>query len=175
MRPEWIFRLFETARAESLNFRVTEQYGEYWGKHIGYQRLSEPVTHERRFRLEKESGALFILDRLSGTGKHQLVWHFHCAPGVEVTQVERGIYQLSAENRRFYLRTPETLEGTISDVWYSPSYGVRLPCQAIALSVNAELEPVESWFFAIACETWFTQPNRDEQLSSIRHSMTQQG
>jgi hypothetical protein len=171
MRPEWIFRLFETACAESLDFRVTEQYGEYWGKHIGYQRLSHPVTHERRFRLEKESGALFILDRLSGTGKHQLVWHFHCAPGVEVTQVERGIYQLSAGNRRFYWRTPETLEGTISDAWYSPSYGVRLPCRAIDLSRNTELKGAESWFFAMACEACFTQSQWAAQLTSILQSM----
>jgi hypothetical protein len=171
MRPEWIFRLFETARAETLDFRVTEQYGEYWGKHIGYQRLSHPVTHERRFRLEKESGALFILDRLSGTGKHQLVWHFHCAPGVEVTQMERGIYQLSAGIRRFYLRTPETLEGTIRDAWYSPSYGVRLPCQAIDLSLNTELKGAESWFFAMACEACFTQPQWAAQLTSILQSM----
>ncbi|HEY9611810.1 alginate lyase family protein [Allocoleopsis sp.] len=171
MRPEWIFRLFETAYAESLDFRVTEQYGEYWGKHSGYQRLSHPVTHERRFRLEKASGALFILDRLSGTGKHQLVWHFHGAPGVEVTQVERGIYQLSAGNRQFHLRTPETLEGTISDAWYSPSYGVRLPCRAIDLSLNTELKGAESWFFAMAGEACFTQPQWEAQLTCIWQSM----
>jgi len=90
---------------------------------------------------------------------------------VEVTQVERGIYQLSAGNRQFYLRTPETLEGTIRDVWYSPSYGVRLPCRAIDLSLKAELKGAESWFFAMAGEACFTQPQWTAQLTSILQSM----
>ena len=80
--PEWIFRLFETAHAEHQAFEMTEDFVEYRGSHVGYRRLPDPVTHHRALRLLRPSGALLILDRLEGAGEHELLWHFHCAPGV---------------------------------------------------------------------------------------------
>jgi hypothetical protein len=149
MKPEWLFRLFETARGESLDFSVTDSCIEYHGKHVGYERLKGSVLHERRFRMLKDSGTLFILDTLVGTGQHLLEWHFHCAPGVEVTQWEGGGYRLIIGGRRFQLCTPETLVSKVNSAWYSPSYGVRLPCRAIDLSLRVELKGIESWQFIL--------------------------
>src|SRR5262249_46357627 len=38
LRPEWLFRLFESARAEHLAFRAMADAVEYRGWHIGYRR-----------------------------------------------------------------------------------------------------------------------------------------
>ncbi len=152
MRPEWIFRLFETAHGKSLGFHCTQEYSEYQGQHIGYQRLKSPIIHERRFRFLQQSGTLYICDRLQGRGSHLLEWHFHFAPEVNVTLQGEGVYQISAQNQHFFFCTPQTLAGEVNQAWYSPSYGVKIPCQSLDLTINAELESANDWFFTLAPE-----------------------
>src|SRR6185295_12050783 len=82
LRPDWLFRLFESSNAESVSFDDRADAAVYVGRHHGYERLPDPVTHERTFRLLKPSGTLLIGDRLSGRGRHEVRWHFHLAPGV---------------------------------------------------------------------------------------------
>ena len=56
MRPDWLFRLFETSNAESVSFEDRAEPSDYVGRHHGYERLPDPVTHERTFRLLKALG-----------------------------------------------------------------------------------------------------------------------
>ena len=153
MNPEWLFRLFETAKAEHLGFQQTDTSVEYYGRHVGYERLKNPVIHERGFHLEKATGGLRVVDRLHGHGSHQLRWHFHCAPGVEVCQ-QANQYILSAETRQFVLLVPDGLTGNISQGWYSPSYGVRQSCQMIELGLEITLTGEEVWYFAVGPQDW---------------------
>src|SRR5215831_11969762 len=39
LKPEWIFRLFETSHAEHLAFEELPDYVEYRGRHHGYERF----------------------------------------------------------------------------------------------------------------------------------------
>jgi hypothetical protein len=55
-RPDWLFRLFETSHAETTSFHERGDCVEYVGRHHGYERLPQPVTHERTFRFDKPSG-----------------------------------------------------------------------------------------------------------------------
>ena len=112
-------------------------------------RLPSPVLHERTVRLAKESAALTIVDRLSGTGAHRLDWHFHLAPGIDVERVAPGEFVLRSSSRRFRLRAPVEADATIADAWYSPSYGVRVPCRALDLTLETRLSGVASYSFAI--------------------------
>jgi hypothetical protein len=165
IRPEWLFRLFETAYAKSLVSLCNEDYGEYRGQHIGYQRLKSPVTHERRFRFDARQGILFILDRLEGKGSHLLEWHFHFAPGVIVTTQGEGTYKISAQNQHFIFSTPKTLEGEVKEAWYSPSYGVKNACQSLDVTLRAELNRINHWFFALVPESCYVQSEWQDKLS----------
>jgi len=165
MRPEWLFRLFETAHGKSLGFHSTQEYSEYQGQHIGYQRLKSPVIHQRRFRFLQQSGTLYICDRLQGTGYHLLEWHFHFAPGVDVTSQGEGVYRISAQNQHFVFYTPKTLAGEVNQAWYSPSYGVKIPCQSLDLTIKAELESSNDWFFALASEVHYSSSEWEKHLS----------
>lgn len=149
LNPEWLFRLFETARAEHLSFAATDRSVEYRGRHVGYARLEGGLTHERRFQLERETGTLLIGDRLDGRGSHSFRWHFHLAPGVEVRQPDDRGFVLTAGRVRVRLDVPEGLAGSVSPAWYSPSYGVRLPCSAIDLRASVTLDGVRAWAFAL--------------------------
>lgn len=149
LRRDYLFRMFETSAVEHLGFEVTETYAQYRGRHTGYERLSSPVTHERTLRLARASGALALSDVFRGSGVHEMKWHFHVAPGVHVTQAQPGVFALSTPRRRWHLRAPTALTAAISDAWYSPSYGVRVPCQALDFTLKVDVTGNPSFAFAI--------------------------
>src|SRR5207244_4246999 len=120
MNREWIFRLFESSHAEHLAFDEQADGWRYAGRHHGYERLPQAVTHEREFRLSRANGALEITDRLHGTGAHELRWHFHLAPGVEAADVDGATIELQAAGRRWRLRMPERVDVSIDSAQYSP-------------------------------------------------------
>ncbi len=146
--PEWIFRLFEKASPETLECRTTDMAFIYRGRHIGYTRLEHPVIHERSFELARNNGTLSIADRLEGSGTHKLRWHFHLAPAVEVA-LEAGEIRLFQKETgaQWQLAIPAGITARCVPAWYSPSYGVRVPCQAIKLETEAVLPGDASWNF----------------------------
>lgn len=150
MNPEWLFRLFEAAKAEHVSFDDRDDCVEYVGRHHGYERLTEGVTHERAVRLEKRSGALAIVDRFTGAGDHDLRWHFHLAPGVDAEPIDERTARLSANGRRWQLGFPAGLQLTIVPAEYSPSYGVVRPCLALELSTRATVDNHRTWEFSLS-------------------------
>lgn len=148
IRSEWLFRMFERAMPEHLEVRELDEAIEYRGRHSGYTRLPEPVVHERTFRLSKTTGALSILDVLDGRGTHRLQWHFHFAPGVKVT-AEPGRIEIRVAGRVLRLTAPSVLRPAIAPAWYSPSYGVRVPCVALDLEGVERLDGRREFAFQL--------------------------
>lgn len=149
INPEWLFRMFEQARAEHLAFDADAAMAEYHGRHRGYEALPDPVIHERRFRFERRTGRLEILDRVTGHGRHQCVWHFHFAPGVTAT-LDGSCCRLEAAWGGARLEFPDGCDAAISGAHYSPSYGVRVECQALSLGREVVLTGAAEWRFALA-------------------------
>lgn len=145
--PEWLFRMFEKAQAEHVQFTAGAQV-EYRGRHTGYSRLASPVTHERSFDLDRASGRLEIVDRLSGAARHRLSWHFHFAPGVTAT-LAAGTCVLQSAGAVVSLQFPAALQAGLTDAWYSPSYGARVACRALNLTAEAEIGPASEWRFTV--------------------------
>ncbi len=150
LKPEWIFRLFETSRAEHVAFSETSECVEYRGRHHGFERVDPPVTHERSVRLSKADGSLTITDVLSGRGEHQVRWHFHLAPGCDAVDEGGGSVKISAGTRAWRLRAPVGLQVAIVPAQYSPSYGVTRPCVAIDLTTRASVDGARTWEFSIS-------------------------
>ena len=140
--------MFEKAAPEHLSFTEDGPWVEYRGRHRGYERLPKPVTHERTFRLNRESGLLLIEDWLSGSGRHDLAWRFHLAPGVEAAPEEGG-FALSVQGEALRLAGPDDLAGAVEDAWSSPSYGVRLPARCLTLTAQPDVARSPTWRFAI--------------------------
>ena len=149
MRPEWLFRLFESANAEHVSFDDGPDLVEYVGRHHGYERLAAPVTHERALRLRRPSGALEIVDRVTGRGEHDLCWHFHLSPGVGAERLDSTSLSLAAHGRRWTMRFPAGLHLSIAPAEYSPSYGVSVPCLALDLSARTRIDGEVTWAFSI--------------------------
>ncbi len=154
LKPEFLFRLFETSTVEHVRFTDTPTFVEYNGRHTGYGRLPSPVVHDRALRLVKTPGALLIVDRLRGGGAHRLRWHFHLAPGCGVEAVAPGEFAVVRASGRFRFRAPADLTPQVGEAWYSPSYGVRVPCRAIDFTCEAVVSDARTYFFAIGPEAW---------------------
>lgn len=151
LRPEWLFRLFEAAHAEHHHFHADETAVEYHGKHVGYERLHKgKVVHERRFRLLHGPRMLIISDLLDASGIHDLCWHFHLAPGITASIPQAGFCQIETMGQRYTLASLDGLEARLSDVWYSPAYGVRMPCRAMDFVHQLSVPGRTQWGFAIA-------------------------
>lgn len=147
VRPDYLFRMFETSTVEHVAFEVSESAVTYHGRHTGYERLPSPVTHDRLFTFDLQRGDLAITDRLSGSGAHRLEWHFHFAPGVTVRAAGSGTFELAAAGRSWQFVAPANLAYRVSDASYSPSFGVKVPCRALDMSLDAELTgPIETSF-----------------------------
>jgi hypothetical protein len=156
LRPEWLFRLFENAHAEHLHFKAGQNSTDYHGRHFGYGRLSKgKVLHERRFRLFHEQQMLVISDILETEGAHDLAWHFHLAPSITADSQKTGICRFEAGGIRYALVSLDGLESRVSDAWYSPAYGVRLPCSTLDFRHRNPAAGGSQWGFAVAPEATF--------------------
>lgn len=65
---------------------------------LGYQRLKNPVTHSRIFRLQHKQ--LNIEDKMDGEGNHKVTVAFHLHPGVILEPEYEGIFLLSTPRGR---------------------------------------------------------------------------
>jgi len=146
-KTEWLFRMFDTSHAEHVTFEVHGHLVEYVGRHHGYERLDEPVTHERSFQVNTASGALRIADRLRGRGTHEIRWHFHLAPGVSARTGDGEILLERAGRAAWSMRLPSGLAVDIEPASYSPSYGVRIPASAITLRARIAFAGQHEWTF----------------------------
>jgi len=174
LRPEWLFRLFETAHAEHRHFHADEATVEYHGRHVGYERLPKgKVTHERRFRLLHGSRMLIISDILDGDGAHDLCWHFHCAPGVTADVRQSGVYCLGNGLQRYILASLDGIEARSFAAWYSPSYGLRRHCLSLDFLQRTVIDGRLSRGFAIAAETAFDLQAATAAYSSLSEESLQ--
>jgi hypothetical protein len=167
-RPEWLFRMFEKAEPDDLLFEARDGAVECRGRHRAYQRLTSPVIHDRTFRLLRDSGTLLLCDSISGSGRHRIEWHFHCAPGIEVIEQRDGLYVLRSARDEHAFLVPDGLRGVVNRAWYSPSYGVRVACWALDLSCDLQLHRNHTWVFVAASTPCLAEQARDRFLSSTQ-------
>ncbi len=150
LRPDFLFRLFETSNAETVSFADRAEAVEYVGRHHGYERLPEPVSHERRFRFSKSTGELLIDDCFTGRGRHTFRWHFHLAPGIGAERDGPTTVVLKGCGRQWRLSLPAGVDVAIDPAGYSPSYGVNVACLAINVTRQETLGGERRYAFSIS-------------------------
>lgn len=150
--PEWLFRMFEKAHPEHLKFEKSGDTVVYEGLHRGYEtQLEEKVLHTRRFEHDRKSGALAILDTLTGSGAHKLMWSFHFHPDVtpELDAARQSVL-LRAEGKTWALTWDDKrLRPSIDETWFSPSYGAREATHALRLHLEGETVDTNRYSFQI--------------------------
>ena len=155
--PEWIFRMMDSGRPTHLSFERDERTVEYRGRHVGYERLDNPVIHDRAFRLFPDDRALLIADTVFGYGDHTLRWHFHADPEICVrpdSASGSGIAFLEHGSRTFGLASLERVPVLSATGYYSPGYGAKRQCPTFDFHARARLQGRDTWIFVIAPVEW---------------------
>ncbi len=147
LNPAWLFRLQERACPQHEGCALGDDRFEYRGRHSGFA----PLVHERAFRLLREGPLLIVMDRVIGRGAARLRWHFHFAPGVAVSETAGGL-RLEAAGHVYRLLADATAKLRLAASWCSPSYGVKLACQAADFEESATLSGELMRFFVIGPE-----------------------
>ena len=150
--PEWLFRMFEKANPEHLKFEQSGDVVVYEGLHRGYEtQLEQQVLHTRRFEHDRATGALAILDKLSGTGTHALLWSFHFHPSVSprLDAAQRTVFLQSNDKTWALTWDDEAMAASLDDTWFSPSYGEREATRALRLKLSNRAIATDTFGFRI--------------------------
>ena len=105
--------------------------------HDGYARLKSPVIHQR-WVFSAHSGFYFVRDVAKGDREHHLELSWHLAAGLSPQQ--DGIFA-GGDGSRLSLLTAGVAGWSreISEDWWSPAYGVKLPAYTLRLRGVARL------------------------------------
>ena len=179
MNPEWYFRMFDSGTPEHLSFTDAGGKIEYHGRHIGYQRLKQPIIHERTFRLVKGENALFVTDVLTGKGihssAHNLEWHFHCDPGVALSSDEGGTIWLDACDKSVGIVSLDGIPPVPGKGWYSPSYGNKVACSVVDYRHEGIFTGSSTWTFVMAPAEWLGSAQGFEAISAFQEEIRDSG
>jgi uncharacterized heparinase superfamily protein len=135
--PEALFQLPQFARP------VTHDWHPGPGprleiSHDGYRRLAGAPIHRRRFELA--AGGVRVLDRLEGSGRHELCCRIQLVPGASATALDDRRVELRAPGGAVLeLAFAGELEVTIDDGWVAPEFGVRERAPVVAAWWRGEL------------------------------------
>lgn len=78
---------------EVILWSSSDTHDVMWGRHDGYGRLAEPVMHERVIVAGRD-GCWLILDRLSGSGVHNVEVRYHIAPSATLEETGPGRFKI---------------------------------------------------------------------------------
>lgn len=122
--PQNLWSMQDDARAECKTWRSDDSEDVFSGIHHGYERIG--VSVERQITLQKSSGILEIVDRVSGEGNHDVVVPLHLAPGVACALQEGGV-RLSSVGQNFDVFWQGAgWRLAVEPSTVSPSYGVAV-------------------------------------------------
>lgn len=143
--PAELFGMSNDARPQVLAWRSTPEFDFLRAAHFGYQRLEDPVVHQRDFFLDKLNDELMVIDKFQGRGEHSLEVFLHVSPEVRIRQVAGNRFALEARESRVIVEFQHDGDWRIEeqDGWVSERYGTKRPGRKLVLSsrraVPAEL------------------------------------
>ena len=130
-----LWGMLSDAMPEEVCWLTTSNLDIYEGKHLGYERLKDPVKHSRKFELNKVNHKLSITDSLKGKGKHTIKCHFHFDENVKIKIKNKVVYcKNKSENIKisFAIDTEYKLEA--KEDFISKSYNQKILAPYVVIS-----------------------------------------
>jgi hypothetical protein len=123
-------------------------------EHMGYARLSEPVTHRRAVTFHKRERYWAIEDTLAGAGEHVFRFRCHFAEALEVSVGADAIVRACDKmtGARLLVVVPDALEPPSLEPRYaSRDYGEKHPTIAACWTRRAHTPLVIRWLIVPVC------------------------
>ncbi|HEY3449304.1 MAG TPA: alginate lyase family protein [Myxococcales bacterium] len=144
------FALPDDTRARALAFESTPGRERFVGEHRGFERFVPGLRHRREVVFDRTARAFLLVDRLSGTGSHEIVSRFvlpdtlvrfRAATPEELERIsrlgmspaEQALELGPAGSPRALLVTPRGPRVALVPSWYSPGYAQRVPAITVEL------------------------------------------
>lgn len=115
-------------------WRSTAERDELHTAHFAYTRLADPVTHERRFALDKIAHSLAITDVFTCKRQHSVLLSLHLAPGLAVDAQHDGTISIRGTNAALTISSSHAW--AIEPCLISPSYGVTIASQRLVCRID---------------------------------------
>jgi uncharacterized heparinase superfamily protein len=104
-------------------------------QHTGYQRLADPVVHQRTFHLDKQKHQVTIEDRFPGKGSHHIEFFFHLDTEITCETGPDKAFFIKNNRPVMTMQTDQSdTEFTISNGWVSRAYHHKEPAQILSWS-----------------------------------------
>ncbi len=123
-----LFAMHNDALPTVHAWQTTEEYDFFDAEHNGYQRLPQPVVHQRQIYFDKREVFWLIRDIFSGEGEHLLELYFHFTPQ-EISHDEALVVKTIGQAEAGLAIVPLKRDDLTLDLlsgWVSYGYGVRI-------------------------------------------------
>lgn len=111
------------------------------GRHDGYHRLDDPVTHRRAVSLDKQQEVVDVDDWIEAKGSHKLEQYFHLSPECRAEMLDDGTVQIVNSGKTIELTIDSRLNcriltGSEAPIcgWCSHAYDQKQPTNTVICS-----------------------------------------
>lgn len=155
-------------RAHVLLWQHTPAIDRIVTEHSGYERLAEPVTHQRAVTFNKSGRWWLIEDAITGRGEHQVAARFHFDSGLEISLFDN--HSVMAHDKMtgarllicsLDLKKPAELEAQFTSRHYGAKAESLSACWITRTSVPCNLR----WAVIPVC----AGDDQNERLSLLKH------
>jgi hypothetical protein len=163
------FVIGDEARSKILRWETGSERDYVVAEHAGYERLAQPVRHQRKVTFEKTERWWLVEDELLGKGEHTIAVRFHFDAGLEVEAYGESIVAArdKVSGARLFvcpldLQQPPRFEPQFSSKHYGSKFPSVSACWATSTSVPCRLR----WALVPVC------PGESDlgRLNMVRHS-----
>lgn len=124
------FKWARVAESQLTGFSAAREAQWVSATHDGYQRLADPVRHDRTIlRLARHYWLMF--DTLTAAGAHRAVLTFQAAIGAEIEIPPAATPRVLASGVTLLVATDPRLATTVETRGVSPAYALQVPAQAL--------------------------------------------
>ena len=128
------------------------------GSHDGYERLAQPVTHQRQV-ISLKNGIYLVRDLVEGIGRHQLDLSWHLGEGLQMEM--ENLYSMKGASLGLAI-LPVEGHGWKEDVRkesWSPAYGLKVPMTVLSFGQVCEV-PAEFATLLVTLEQVVGHPGK---------------
>ena len=111
--------------------------------HTGYQRLPDPVTHQRTIEFNKKEHGWKVTDELKCAAVHNFEWNFHFSPDIDIFCGENYVSASDAEKRQLIItfQSPELFSLVKKPSFISGQYGRKEPSFMLSVVMGQAISP----------------------------------